>query len=625
MFYWWLIVFVGVKPSSRFFAVDKEPVVFVLKPQPWNTSSQSLGLEKMPRPQRDDQKPPFSYIALTTMAIQSSPTGMMSLSEIYRYIMDNFPFYRKNTQRWQNSLRHNLSFNDCFVKVPRRGDQPGKGSLWTLHPTCGKMFHNGSFLRRRKRFKINDQSDLNRTQLLRSKHSDSGEGLPHPSRQAWAANRHAFRGSHLTSLVSEAGRLPSSGMIAHPFSLNRTKKRHLSASGPYPSLSALPVTHVPLYVPFQTALPSAAALAYVQNAIAGYNHSMPFHMSRLQKYGNPNSCAPALPDIYCQVADRKRENIFASSQPSTHHQHRGEENDASVNEQEESRCGRISPATTSSQSSSDKQQPQSKSAASQQISFSIDNIMKGQFCSKSGIKSIASQASMSYRGNKRRAGLDDIDNSRAKMFRQVFPLPSQRVSENVALSQQNGGEARSGPNGSLHDEKRNHTLLVSPVSATTDRSRTIDSSLMKSNVSESGHCCNAAPLFSTSCPVNSNLIPSLAAEEDIFDKDTSFRETTVRSKNDLSTFENKVRFLSSAATNASRHKVSNTDSAFRAYSAFSQLKHFAELQVWSCVVFAVSPSPRATSRLLRKNYFAVFQTLEFNDNLHKIVWIILKK
>lgn len=111
----------------------------------------------MPRPGRSsysDQKPPYSYISLTAMAIQSVPEKMLSLSDIYKFITDRFPFYRENTQRWQNSLRHNLSFNDCFIKIPRRPDQPGKGSFWALHPHCGDMFENGSFLRRRKRFKV---------------------------------------------------------------------------------------------------------------------------------------------------------------------------------------------------------------------------------------------------------------------------------------------------------------------------------------------------------------------------------------------------------------------------------------------------------------------------------------
>ena len=111
----------------------------------------------MPRPSREsygDQKPPYSYISLTAMAIWNSPEKMCTLSEIYKFITDSFPYYRKNTQRWQNSLRHNLSFNDCFIKIPRRPDRPGKGAYWTLHPSAMNMFENGSFLRRRKRFKI---------------------------------------------------------------------------------------------------------------------------------------------------------------------------------------------------------------------------------------------------------------------------------------------------------------------------------------------------------------------------------------------------------------------------------------------------------------------------------------
>ncbi|XP_074850166.1 forkhead box protein B2 [Carettochelys insculpta] len=111
----------------------------------------------MPRPGKSsysEQKPPYSYISLTAMAIQSSAEKMLPLSEIYKFIMERFPYYREHTQRWQNSLRHNLSFNDCFIKIPRRPEQPGKGSFWALHPACGDMFENGSFLRRRKRFKV---------------------------------------------------------------------------------------------------------------------------------------------------------------------------------------------------------------------------------------------------------------------------------------------------------------------------------------------------------------------------------------------------------------------------------------------------------------------------------------
>ncbi|NP_001081076.1 forkhead box protein A4-B [Xenopus laevis] len=98
-------------------------------------------------------KPPYSYISLITMAIQQAPNKMMTLNEIYQWIVDLFPYYRQNQQRWQNSIRHSLSFNDCFIKVPRSPEKPGKGSYWTLHPESGNMFENGCYLRRQKRFK----------------------------------------------------------------------------------------------------------------------------------------------------------------------------------------------------------------------------------------------------------------------------------------------------------------------------------------------------------------------------------------------------------------------------------------------------------------------------------------
>ena len=105
----------------------------------------------------DDQqrhiKPALSYIALITMAILQSPSRRLTLTGICEYISNHFPYYKERFPAWQNSIRHNLSLNDCFLKIPRSPGNLGKGNYWTLDPASENMFDNGSFLRRRKRFK----------------------------------------------------------------------------------------------------------------------------------------------------------------------------------------------------------------------------------------------------------------------------------------------------------------------------------------------------------------------------------------------------------------------------------------------------------------------------------------
>ncbi|XP_015274785.1 PREDICTED: LOW QUALITY PROTEIN: forkhead box protein F2-like [Gekko japonicus] len=102
---------------------------------------------------RRPEKPPYSYIALIVMAIQSSPAKRLTLSEIYQFLQSRFPFFRGSYQGWKNSVRHNLSLNECFIKLPKGLGRPGKGHYWTIDPASEFMFEEGSFRRRPRGFR----------------------------------------------------------------------------------------------------------------------------------------------------------------------------------------------------------------------------------------------------------------------------------------------------------------------------------------------------------------------------------------------------------------------------------------------------------------------------------------
>lgn len=100
----------------------------------------------------DNLKPAHSYIGLIAMCILSTPEKRMVLNDIYQFILDNYPYYRNRGSGWRNSVRHNLSLNECFQKSGRAAN--GKGHYWTIHPANMEDFMIGDFRRRRAQRKV---------------------------------------------------------------------------------------------------------------------------------------------------------------------------------------------------------------------------------------------------------------------------------------------------------------------------------------------------------------------------------------------------------------------------------------------------------------------------------------
>ena len=132
-------------------------------PQQLNNKDQSSSsVEEVERSASTEEetlegKPTQSFVEIIGKTLLSFPSHRALLGDIYSQVAEKYPYFGKNksSSAWKNSIRHNLSINECFIKDGRPQKVP-RGSYWAIHPACKEDFMKGIFSRRNARVKIQD-------------------------------------------------------------------------------------------------------------------------------------------------------------------------------------------------------------------------------------------------------------------------------------------------------------------------------------------------------------------------------------------------------------------------------------------------------------------------------------
>ena len=91
----------------------------------------------------------MTYVALIASAILRFPEKRLTLSQIYQVIEKMFPEFTVSRAGWKNTVRHNLSLHECFVKGEMAAN--GKSCYWHIHPAYIARFSKGDFRKRPSR------------------------------------------------------------------------------------------------------------------------------------------------------------------------------------------------------------------------------------------------------------------------------------------------------------------------------------------------------------------------------------------------------------------------------------------------------------------------------------------
>lgn len=91
-----------------------------------------------PGPYNPYKKPDLPYRQLVTQALSASPSRSLSLRDIYDWIETTYPYYFYDSNKsWKNAVRHNLSIQNAFRKIPKVSEGEEKSCLWELTGETG--------------------------------------------------------------------------------------------------------------------------------------------------------------------------------------------------------------------------------------------------------------------------------------------------------------------------------------------------------------------------------------------------------------------------------------------------------------------------------------------------------
>ena len=114
-------------------------------------------------PKGDSNRPSDSYVSMIARALLAADNNELPISGIYKWIENEYDFYKKAKDGWKNSVRHALSLHEGFYKFTKKSYS--RGHFWTLNPMYKSSFEVGDFkkLKKQNMLKYHIQPQLTQT------------------------------------------------------------------------------------------------------------------------------------------------------------------------------------------------------------------------------------------------------------------------------------------------------------------------------------------------------------------------------------------------------------------------------------------------------------------------------